>query len=883
MQDIKKDHLLIESLSFSDIHEGKEGAHKLKSLPAIAEVIKKKTALRHSKSFPKIDKFYMYNPELGIYIEFSNNELVVLLNKIFLYSNLVLPNLNLLESIAKILRLSPEALFGEPIYDNNYIVFKNCVYDLESNAVQNFSPEIFKISRLPYDYDPECSCGGFLKFLYEFCGGHQDRIDYIRAWMWAIVRTWNEGQVLLYILGPGSTGKSQLASIITALVGKEATITTTLKDLHTDRFEASNLRGKKLCIINDTEHYKGDMSLIKQIVGGDSIRGRLKNVNGSFEITPECLVMIVGNYPLGSRDTSGALSRRYRVFLADHVSEERTNLLTHQPSGQWSGKLAKELPGVICWVLEVNKVPELKRDAKSYLVNTDKMVPSLREINRESLEALNPITSWIRDEIEPGEGAFVGFTIKRDLKSDLEVKKRRTLYPTFRMWAERREITALSHRTFTSDLLVSLKKEGYKDVAKVRRTEGMYIEGIRIKDTAYDRDHVYGSTLYPQVESKSRALSPVDTGYKPPEKNQQHPALTSDLYGTYKGKLGKTEMKVYLNRKVKIYFSDKGPLIEEKLKSQYFQGMENPSEAYIESFLKVLRRGIQSIAKFGAIPYSYKQMGVSPRISPVSYGNTINNVKRLIREEAYSYLGELANREFKAKILDLDLKSCFTSIIIGLYPQELEVLQSAIENTGLWNHIKQEFIKEKREQWYSKGSVKICVYSSFFQGGGNAMIQGMMDQHQKDLGMTPKEFRELPEYERLYESSRNIAEVMQNSSIIMDFRKVSEEMKRAHMDDYLIGPTGHAYKVTDDSFRSAYSSFLQSFEFALLAEATLRVIRRNPKIEVIGHFHDGNVLLIPEGDLQETMSNLEDILKELGYSLGLSYRQTLEVKNQWPG
>jgi len=33
--------------------------------------------------------------------------------------------------------------------------------------------------------------------------------------------------------------------------------------------------------------------------------------------------------------------------------------------------------------------------------------------------------------------------------------------------------------------------------------------------------------------------------------------------------------------------------------------------------------------------------------------------------------------------------------------------------------------------------------------------------------------------------------------------------------------------------------------------------------------HDGNVFIIPEGDLQETMSKLEDIISELGVLFGL--------------
>jgi len=34
-------------------------------------------------------------------------------------------------------------------------------------------------------------------------------------------------------------------------------------------------------------------------------------------------------------------------------------------------------------------------------------------------------------------------------------------------------------------------------------------------------------------------------------------------------------------------------------------------------------------------------------------------------------------------LVDLDLKSCYTLILLGLYPEELRVLQYAIEKVGL--------------------------------------------------------------------------------------------------------------------------------------------------------------------------------------------------------
>lgn len=875
MQDIEIKDLILGEIKENDVCR-QNG--KFQSPEIIVKILKEKTALKYSKSFPKIDKFYMYHPGMGIYIEFSNNELIVLVKKIFRYSNLDYPSLPLAESISKHIRLSHDALFGEPIYDKRYIVFSNCLYDLATNQVSTWTPKIFLTTCLPFPYLPDAPCPKFLTYIHEFCNGHEDRVAYIRAWMWAILSSWTEGQVLLYIMGQGSTGKSQLTNIITALIGKNNTLTTTLKDLHTDRFEASNLRGKQLCIISDTEHYKGEMSILKQLVGGDSIRGRLKNLNAALEITPECLVVIVGNFPLGSRDTSGALGRRIRVFHAEHVSDKRVNLLSYQARGTWGGRLAEELTGIIGWVLCQNKDKESIDLAKRYLTHSHEMVPSLRQINEDNLEALNPLTSWIRDEIEPGEGAFVGFTMKRDLKGDLEVQKRRTLYPTYRMWAERREIKSMGHRTFTSDLLTALKSEGYSKVVKVRRTEGIFIEGIRIKDHAYDRDHIFGSTLDLKIP-ESQIQPPEKMGYQPPEREKQHPVLTLDLYDSYQKILGQTSRKIYLNKRIRSYFSSAKKEIEEKLTLEYFEGKENFSEAYIESFLKVLRRGIQSIASFGAIPFTYKPMGLSPRIYPTAYGNSVNNVKRLIREEAYSFLAQHVD----TNIVDFDLKSCFTSILLGLYPKELEALQDAIETIGLWDYIKQEFIQEKKGELYNKNSVKICVYSSFFQGGGNAMITGMMEEHRKNLGLTLTEFRNLRDFERIHASSREIAEIMQNSSVILDLRRISKDMKNAYLGDNLTGPTGHSYKVTEETFPSAYSNYLQSFEFALIADTTLQLVQMNKNIEVLGHFHDGNVLLIPKADLAETKSQYQAKLKMLGYSLGLGYEQRIEVKKEWPG
>lgn len=291
-----------------------------------------------------------------------------------------------------------------------------------------------------------------------------------------------------------------------------------------------------------------------------------------------------------------------------------------------------------------------------------------------------------------------------------------------------------------------------------------------------------------------------------------------------------------------------------------------------------MERGIKMIHSFGAIPFSYKPMGTSPRILPKTYGHTINNVKGLIREEIYSYLASILRPEDKI-IIDFDLVSCYTAILlIGLYPYELKALQMAIETVGLWKYLYNEFEKNGQASVYNKPAVKICTYSSFFLGGNKAMIEGIMDSFRKDAGFTQDEWKDSPEFEYCHTIARNVTKEMQNSSVITDFRSISNQIKETYMDDFLIGPTGHSYRVTEVDFPTSYANYLQSFEFALLADTSLRVMEKYPEVEIIGHFHHGNVLIIPKSQKDEIIELFGKQVTKLGSDLGLGYPQRIEVK-----
>nr|YP_009710029.1 putative phage/plasmid DNA primase [Coleochaete scutata]QFU80134.1 putative phage/plasmid DNA primase [Coleochaete scutata] len=207
------------------------------------------------------------------------------------------------------IKFGHKSYLGEPRFTLNMIVLENGVLNLKTRDFLPYSPDYFVISKLLFSYDKSANCPHFLNFLDQFCLQKEDRKELIRSWFYALVHQLLDLQIFMCIICPGGSGKSTMALVATALVGHEATITTTLKSLRSDTFETINLRGKKLIMISNFEQYVGDLSIFKQIVGGDALKGRVKHVQGSFEVPPEGMVVLVGNKPLQSRDSSNAIRK----------------------------------------------------------------------------------------------------------------------------------------------------------------------------------------------------------------------------------------------------------------------------------------------------------------------------------------------------------------------------------------------------------------------------------------------------------------------------------------------------------------------------------------------------------------------------------------------
>ncbi len=225
---------------------------------------------------------FLYVESMGCYTRMVYDKFKVVLAS--LLSHLLRGNYsrNALDGIWKELEFGGISCLGYPTIDNNHVVFGNGVLNLDTKHFQKFTPIIFTTHRLTFGYDRDFkNIPAFLKFLDDFYSGYEDRKTYLPSILQTILLSTTDFQIIVYIWGPGGTGKSMLPTLLIALLGDQSRISMTLSALSNDQFEVSNLGGKKIVLINDTNGIMKDPSVLKAYSDGDLLRDRKHPVQGN--------------------------------------------------------------------------------------------------------------------------------------------------------------------------------------------------------------------------------------------------------------------------------------------------------------------------------------------------------------------------------------------------------------------------------------------------------------------------------------------------------------------------------------------------------------------------------------------------------------------------
>jgi putative DNA primase/helicase len=191
-----------------------------------------------------------------------------------------------------------------------YMPFANGVLELKTGQLLDHSPDYGFTWQLPRPYSAIAASWGKIDgFLDELTNKNRQLKDIAIAFCNAVLVGRSDLQKFLYLFGSGGNGKGVFSSLLEMLVGKENTHSTSIKDLNENRFEAANLKGKRLVRMNDEDKRVGGLSVFKSATGGDPIRYERKGKDANNFIF-KGIVVVAANNPTFVGDSNYAIKRR---------------------------------------------------------------------------------------------------------------------------------------------------------------------------------------------------------------------------------------------------------------------------------------------------------------------------------------------------------------------------------------------------------------------------------------------------------------------------------------------------------------------------------------------------------------------------------------------
>jgi putative DNA primase/helicase len=232
--------------------------------------------------------------------------------------------------------------------DPDYLGTPTGVVDLVTGEPYDPDPELFITRATAVDPDFTIDqCPRFLEFCDEVTGKDPELKEFLQSFFGYCLTGDTREQKLLFIYGPGMSGKSTFVNALRQVMGDYATsasmTTFTASNFDQHPEELARLDGFRLVTANETEEgRKWRENRIKELTGGDPITARYMRQD-SFTFRPKFKFAFVGNHAPGLVNVDSAIRRRILLQPFQNVPKS--------PDLQLEEKLAEEWPGILRWAI----------------------------------------------------------------------------------------------------------------------------------------------------------------------------------------------------------------------------------------------------------------------------------------------------------------------------------------------------------------------------------------------------------------------------------------------------------------------------------------------------------------------------------------------------
>lgn len=196
----------------------------------------------------------------------------------------------------------------------DYIVVENGIYWWEDDELEEHSPTLGALTKLPITYERGLIPHATMEWLTTVLGDDEE----LHRHMWEVIgyllMTGNPLQKIFLFHGEGGNGKGTLMRLLRAMLGQKNYSSVSLHQLVDDRFATSGLYGKIANISGDlSSRFLSDPQVLKEITGGDSISASRK-FGQSFEFVPYAVPVFASNEYFRTSDSSIGWRRRWEVI-----------------------------------------------------------------------------------------------------------------------------------------------------------------------------------------------------------------------------------------------------------------------------------------------------------------------------------------------------------------------------------------------------------------------------------------------------------------------------------------------------------------------------------------------------------------------------------------
>ena len=298
----------------------------------------------------------------------------------------------------------------------NFIQFKDCIYDIETDERKEANFEYFCINPIPWKLG-ESEETPKLDELFSQWVNTQEEVKLLYEIMAYCLYPDYPISRIFCLYGKGSNGKSVYMKILSKFLGEDNCCSTSLETLIDNRFESSKLYKKLMCRLSEIhERMLSKTSLLKNISGGDYVSVEFKNKTPFDSLIYSKIIIGTNTIPI-TMDATDGFYRRWVVIDFPNQFSEKRDIMSEIPDKEFENFALKS-------IRLIKKILMRREFSFEYDLETRK-----KRYN----ERANPIESFIDDICE------------HDINSDVLFSD---LYNVFEKYLSEKGFRRLNKREF---------------------------------------------------------------------------------------------------------------------------------------------------------------------------------------------------------------------------------------------------------------------------------------------------------------------------------------------------------------------------------------------------------------------------------------------------